>query len=345
MSAPEQSDRRRPEVSVVIPTRNRLSHLNRALRSVLTQEDVDLEAIVVDDGSTDETAAMLDAMSDPRVRAIRRRPPHGPALARNAGVDAARGEWLAFLDDDDLWAPRKLRAQLDAARRARAGFAYSGVVHLDKSREHVVFVGRAPAPVDLERRLLVHNIIPGGCSNAIVRREVVEKVGSFDEQLAELADWDLWLRVVGETAAAATPELHVAYLEHEQNMLFRDKPRVSREVDYLERKHADARRAHDVKLDRRFLRHWVGYQYRRAARTHRDEGRPLLAARYFLRSALLSENPLDLVRAGATLVGERALQPARGARRVLARALRRNEAYAVPPDLSPAGPAWLEAYR
>ena len=330
-----------PEVSVVIPTRNRWPHLTRALRSVLAQEDVDLEVIVVDDGSTDETSARLAEVGDPRLVVVHREPPHGVARARNTGIERARGTWLAFLDDDDLWAPRKLRAQLDAAAAVGAGFAYSGVIHLDKSRQHVAFVGRPPEPADLERRLLVHNVVPGGCSNAVLRADIVARVGPFDERLAELADWDLWIRAVAVTTGAVVQEYQVGYLEHEQNMLFRDKPRVREELDYLADKYAAARRAHGVKLDRRYFRNWVGYQYRRAARIHRDEERSVLAARYFLKAAVLSSNPLDLVRAATALVGERSLRVARAFKRLV----RRKPTYAVPPDQSPTGPSWLEAYR
>jgi len=124
-------------------------------------------------------------------------------------------------------------------------------------------------------------------------------------------------------------------------MLFRDKPRVREELDYLADKYAAARRAHGVKLDRRYFRNWVGYQYRRAARIHRDEERSVLAARYFLKAAVLSSNPLDLVRAATALVGERSLRVARAFKRLV----RRKPTYAVPPDQSPTGPSWLEAYR
>src|ERR671931_448444 len=116
-----------PEVTVVVPTHGRWDLLSTAaLPASLGQEGVDLEVVVVDDGSTDATAEGLARIEDPRLRVVRHDRPHGVAQARNAGIAAARGEWVALLDDDDLWAPWKLRAQLDAAVAERAVFAYGG---------------------------------------------------------------------------------------------------------------------------------------------------------------------------------------------------------------------------
>jgi glycosyltransferase involved in cell wall biosynthesis len=330
-----------PVVSVIVPTRNRWPFLQVAVASVLAQEDVDLELIVVDDGSTDETAQRLADVDDPRLHVVKRVPPHGVARARNAGIAVARGEWLAFLDDDDLWAPTKLRVQLDAAEAAGAGFAYTGTVHLDKSRTRVVHVAVVPEPDDLVGKLLVHNVVPGGCSNVIVRADVVRRVGGFDERLAELADWDLWVRSAAVTTAAMSPEPLVGYLEHEQNMLFRDKPRVSREVAYLREKHEAARQERGVRLDAGYFRRWIGYQYRRAGRAHRDEGRRVVAARHFLRAGMISPNPLDFARAGVALVGDRALLVARHARRLV----RPGPVWSPPVDQPPEGPSWLDPYR
>src|SRR5690349_19085339 len=101
--------------SVVIPTRNRANLLALTLRSVLRQRDVDIEVVVVDDGDGPETAALVNAFEDARVRLIRNSEPRGECGARNCGVAAAQREWVAFCDDDDLWAPDKLSAQLVAA--------------------------------------------------------------------------------------------------------------------------------------------------------------------------------------------------------------------------------------
>src|SRR3954468_2829862 len=104
-----------PEVTVVIPTRDAWDLLPATLTGALAQEEVALEVVVVDDGSRDGTAAGLAewARADPRLRVCRLEPSAGVGAARNAGIERARGEWLAFLDHDDLWAPRKLREQVD----------------------------------------------------------------------------------------------------------------------------------------------------------------------------------------------------------------------------------------
>src|SRR4029453_7953121 len=101
------------DVSVVVPTRNRSALLARTLQSVLRQQDVEFEVIVVDEASTDETPAVLSALGNQRVRVIRHDSPRGLSAARNNGAAGASGEWLAFIDDDDLWAPDRLARQLD----------------------------------------------------------------------------------------------------------------------------------------------------------------------------------------------------------------------------------------
>src|SRR5690349_9916448 len=98
-----------PEVTVVVPTRDRHARLAATLAGVLRQRDVDLEVVVVDEASSPP----VGASADPRVRVLRHDEPQGVARARNAGLSAAQGAWVAFCDDDDLWGPEKLRRQLD----------------------------------------------------------------------------------------------------------------------------------------------------------------------------------------------------------------------------------------
>lgn len=133
----------RPEVSVVIPTRDRWSLLATTLASVQAQQDVELEIVVVDDGSSTRMPVQGAPWNDPRLRTVRHASSRGVADARNAGIAAAGGDWVAFLDDDDLWAPGKLRDQIDAAQGAGAVFAYSRVVAF---REDVGPLGLRPPP-------------------------------------------------------------------------------------------------------------------------------------------------------------------------------------------------------
>ena len=101
-------------VTVVLPTRDRRSLLERSLGSALDQTGVELDVLVVDDGSTDDTAAWVASVDDPRVTLVTHLESRGVAAARNTGIERARTPWIAFLDDDDVWAPAKLEEQLAA---------------------------------------------------------------------------------------------------------------------------------------------------------------------------------------------------------------------------------------
>ena len=156
------------DVSVIVPTRNRRTLLTMTLRSVLRQRDVGFEVIVVDEGSTDDTAEFLAALDDPRVRVIRHDDALGLSAARNRGAAEARGDWLAFIDDDDLWAPDKLARQLRAAEDAGCDWVYTGAVNIEGRR---IVHGRPPLPPDETVATLPrYNAIPGGASNVAWRR-------------------------------------------------------------------------------------------------------------------------------------------------------------------------------
>src|SRR5262245_31802290 len=137
MNAPQE-----PEVSVVIPTRNRLRLLTLALASVLDQRDVRLEVIVIDEASTDDVAAAIASLGDSRVRLVRHAPAQGMGAARNRGIAEAAGDWIAFLDDDDVWAPDKLALQLEALRTSGREWAYTGAVNI--TDDHRILGGAPP---------------------------------------------------------------------------------------------------------------------------------------------------------------------------------------------------------
>jgi glycosyltransferase involved in cell wall biosynthesis len=288
-----------PEVSVVIPTRNRVHFLPRCLRAVLAQEDVAIEVIVVDDGSTDETATLLSDYEDERLRVVRLAERHGVARARNVGIGEAQGQWLAFVDDDDLWAPHKLKWQLEAAREAGADFAYGAAVVINE--DHVIVrYGSPPDPSELQRALLSRNVIPGGCSNVIAKTGLIRRIGGFDPRLAHLADRDVWIRLAHEGRAAACPQIVVAYLTHSGNMRYQREPDGVEEVEYLLEKHRHSRSRHGVASGRR-----EGYRY--FARAQLYAGRRVRAASIFGLLALKERSLVDLRRAITSLVFGRGL--------------------------------------
>jgi len=197
-----------PAVTVVVPTRNRAGVCSQTLRNVLAQRDVSLEVIVVDEGSTDETPAMLASLAadDARVQVLRHDPARGLPAARNAGLARAACPWIAFCDDDDLWAPDKLAAQVDAATAAGAAWVVTGAVLVDEQLR-VIGHQAVAAPGEYAARLATENIVPGGGSGVLAATDVVRDLGGFDESLTSCEDWDLWVRLArrGDPAVVDRP--------------------------------------------------------------------------------------------------------------------------------------------
>src|SRR4029453_12828051 len=133
-------------ISVVIPTRDRRDLLAVTLKSVLRQRDVEFDVTVVDDGSSDGTAELVRAIHDPRVRFLRNEIPQGVCVARNQGIAATTGAWLAFVDEDDLWAPDKRPRQLRAAHETGSSWVYAGAIEIDKQGR--ALSGPPPYPPD-----------------------------------------------------------------------------------------------------------------------------------------------------------------------------------------------------
>ena len=237
-----------PLVSVVIPTRNRAGMIAAAVGETLDQVGVGVEAIVVDDASTDATGDALAAIADPRLRIVRRSERGRLASARNSGIEAARGEWVAFLDDDDLWSPDKLRLQLAAAGAAGAGFAYAGAVTVGAGLEPL-HRWRLPAPDRLLDELLALNVMPAGASNVVARTALVRELGGFDAELSHTTDWDMWIRLAAASPAAAVAEPLVAYRLHDGQESRRGDEMLA-ELATIDAKHGALRAERGVELDR-----------------------------------------------------------------------------------------------
>jgi glycosyltransferase involved in cell wall biosynthesis len=246
-----------PEVTVIVPTHNRPHLLALTLRTILWQQDVDLEVIVVDDGSTDDMAAVVSRFGDPRVRVIRHETPQGVCVARNRGVAEARGAWLAFCDDDDLWAPDKLALQLHAAHRAERMWAYGGAVHVNLALR-VMTAKPAPPAEQLVRVLPRWNLMPGGSSNVIARTEVIQAIRGWDPGLINLADWDLWARLAAAGMPAAVNRPVVGYRIHPGNASA-DTGLILREARLVDGRYGSA-------LDYGELHHYLAWVYLRSGR-------------------------------------------------------------------------------
>src|SRR5262245_55624305 len=205
-------------VSVVVPTRDRSRMLETALRSVLRQRDVELEIIVVDDGSTDDTPEVVEALEDPRIRLIRNQESTGPNAARNRGAAQADGEWIAFVDDDDLWAPAKLMRQVRLATDGGFAWVYAGAVNVD-DRLRIIHGVPPPDPASVVAALPRSNPIPAGASNVMLRRSLFMAAGGFNEELRACEEWDLWLRLAQDGLPGQVSSPLVAYRMHAGNAI------------------------------------------------------------------------------------------------------------------------------
>jgi glycosyltransferase involved in cell wall biosynthesis len=206
-----------PLVSVIIPTYRRSAFLPSALESVFAQTYSNFEVIVVEDGSHDAADALAPYRD--RLKYLWQ-PNQGAAVARNTGASKARGDWLAFLDDDDFWAPHKLERQIAAA----AGSTEVGLVHTD----HLMLDSRG---LRLARRALPRERIPSGwvskelflsnfivTSSTLIRRTDFERVGGFvaDREVAE--DVELWLRLSRVCQILFVPEPLTTYRDHDDSL-------------------------------------------------------------------------------------------------------------------------------
>jgi glycosyltransferase involved in cell wall biosynthesis len=262
-----------------------------------------VDVVVVDDGSIDRTAGELDAVDDERVRVLRHERPEGVSAARNLGLAHVTAPWIAFLDDDDVWAPGHLSAMLDAIQtsrleRERVGLVFSGHLDVDGDR-HVTNVSPAEPAESIREGLKRMNLV--GCpSRVVLATEAVRSVGGFDARLSILADWDLWVRVLAEHEVVRSPELLVAYMHHAGNMHL-NAERFVTELPILQEKHGwSPGEPRDAVFGDR-LPSYVAAAYRAG-------GRRIRAARWYARCFRMGGTPRDLGRAVSVLLGERLIE-------------------------------------
>jgi len=206
-------------ISVIIPAYNYARYLNQAIESVLGQTLSPHEVIVVDDGSTDDTATVLAAYRE-RV-CVLRQPNQGVAAARNYGARTATGELLAFLDADDYWLHHKLELQRDRfLADPDLGLVHCGYEEVDVSGNmlgHKYLQGLEGWVAD-EMLLFSRPVILGGGSGFLLPRKTFFTLGGFDERLSTSADWDLFQRIARRARVGFVPEVLLRYRRHGSNM-------------------------------------------------------------------------------------------------------------------------------
>ncbi|SKB12238.1 Glycosyltransferase involved in cell wall biogenesis [Planktothrix sp. PCC 11201] len=186
-----------PKISVVIPVYNGEKTIQKTIESVLKQTFKDWELIIIDDGSQDSTVKIIREIEDSRIR-IFSYSNAGLASSRNRGIDHAQGEYITFLDADDLWTPDKLEAQFQALQEhPEAAVAYSWTDYIDQSSQFLHSGRQITINGDVYEHLLVNNFLENG-SNPLIRKQALNQVGEFDTSLKAGEDWDMWLRLAAD---------------------------------------------------------------------------------------------------------------------------------------------------
>ena len=214
-----------PTISILVPAYNAEQTILETISSVQQQTFQDFEIIVINDGSTDRTLELLNSVADSRLK-IFSYENGGLPVARNRGIAHATGEFLAFLDADDLWSPDKLELQLATLQRhPEAGVAYSWTLFMDEqgksfhSDKPIYFEG------NVYGKLLLKNFLASG-SNPLIRKQAIESVGEFYPPAGGSADWDYWLRLAALWPFVVVPKPQIFYRQSLSSM--------SSKIDFME---------------------------------------------------------------------------------------------------------------
>lgn len=225
-----------PLVSVVIPTFNRAGMIEAAVQSVQAQTYSHWEIIVSDDGSKDNTRDVAEKLMarDKRVRFIARETNAGAQAARNSGIKAAQGEWIAFLDSDDQWLPDSLQRRMTIALRGNVDVVHSNAYILHPGREKEIYRVR-PLSGNVYKEVLSGEGPMFPC--LLIRKSALESIGYLDESIRSYQEWDTAIRLAKKYAFGFEPEPTFIYDYRTDNAISRDALRAGRGYEQIVRKH------------------------------------------------------------------------------------------------------------
>jgi glycosyltransferase involved in cell wall biosynthesis len=197
-------------ISVIIPAYNCEKTIKETIEAVLNQTFTDLELILINDGSQDNTLDVVSQISDPRIQVFSY-PNAGVSASRNRGIFHATGEYISFIDADDLWTADKLETQLKALQEnPKAAVAYSWTDWIDESGKFLGTGVHLTITGDVFSKLLLVDFMGSG-SNALIRKQALIEVGGFETSLVHAEDWDLWLRLAARYHFVAIPSPQILY--------------------------------------------------------------------------------------------------------------------------------------
>ena len=210
-----------PKVSVIIPTYNRSQFLKVAISSVLNQTFQDYEIIIIDDASTDKTQEVVAGFEEKRIKYIRQIQNKGEAVTRNTGIQNSEGEYIAFLDDDDEWLPKKLALQVKILENSppRTGLIYTATFLYDNINNKLVEdrLRFSSHRGNVYHALMKRNFV-GAASSVLIKRKCVEKIGLFDTAIAYGLDYDYWIRISKQFDFDCIAESLVKYRIHNSRL-------------------------------------------------------------------------------------------------------------------------------
>ena len=269
----------RERISVVVPCYNRRNRILASVESVLGQSYDNLELIVVDDGSTDGTAALFENYPDKRLRFLRYEENRGACYARNYGAERSTGQYLAFQDSDDVWHRNKLEKQIHHIRETGADMSFCGMNRISESGSRFYYPVHPFHPERGLEEMLAEN--RAGTQTMLMRREVWEKL-RFDESFRRYQDWDFSIRAAKDFQLAYLPEALVDSAVGEDSISAAVKSYPA--LVHLYEKHENLYRAYsksDAVMNRR-----MGKRLRQTE--------PAKAAAHYWKSFRLSHHPYDL---------------------------------------------------